>query len=94
MTCISPLFAFVSWYAKGKGIIAIFISSIIFVFISRQAFAYGFWYFDIRYILEFLLWIATILVLYQSHKQIIKVLAIGLVIFFLTAQTNLFWGML
>src|SRR5699024_6086905 len=38
MTCISPLFAFVSWYAKGKGIIAIFISSIIFVFISRQAF--------------------------------------------------------
>ena len=48
MTCISPLFAFVCWYAKGKGIIAISISSIIFVFISRKAFAYGFWYlFDI-----------------------------------------------
>ncbi|MFJ7826619.1 hypothetical protein [Psychrobacillus sp. NPDC096623] len=55
MTCISPFLAFVSWYAKGTGIIAISISSIIFVFISRQAFTFGFWYFDIRNILEFLL---------------------------------------
>ncbi len=47
MTCISPLLAFVCWYAKGKGIIAISISTIIFMFISRQAFAFGFWYFDI-----------------------------------------------
>lgn len=94
MTCISPLFALICWYAKGKGIISISISSIIFVIISRQAFAFGFWYFDIRNILEFLLWIATIFVLYQSRKQIIKVLSIGLIIFFLTAQTNLFWGML
>ena len=94
MTCISPFLAFICWYAKGKGIIAIAISSFIFMFISRQAFSFGFWYFDIRYILEFILWIATIFVLYQSPKQIIQVVFIGLLLFFLTAQINLFMGML
>jgi hypothetical protein len=94
MTIISPFMAFVCWYAKGKGIIAIFISSIIFMFISRQSFAFGFWYFDIINILEFLLWIVTIFALYQSPKQIIKVVLIGLLLYFLTVQTNLFWGIL
>ncbi|MFD4820528.1 hypothetical protein [Peribacillus butanolivorans] len=94
MTVISPFIAFVCWYVKGKGIIAIFISSIIFMFISRQAFAFGFWYFYIINILELLLWIATIFVLYQSPKQIIKVITIGLLLRFVTSQSNLFWGML
>ncbi len=94
MTCISPFLAFVCWYAKGKGIIAIAISSIIFMFISRQAFAFGFWYFDLRSILDFLLWIAAIFVLYQSPKQIIQVVSIGLLLFFLTAQVHLFMGLL
>lgn len=94
MTVISPFMAFVCWYAKGKGTIALMISSVIFMFISRQAFAFGFWYLDVINILEFLLWIATIFVLYQSSKQIIKVVSIGLLFYFLTAQTNLLWGML
>lgn len=94
MTIISPFLAFVCWYAKGKGIIAISISSIIIMFISRQTFAFGFWYFDILNTLELLLWIATIFVLYQSPKQICKVTTIGLLLYFVTAQTNLFWGML
>ena len=94
MTCISPFLAFVCWYAKGKGTIAIAISSIILMFISRQAFSFGFWYFDIRHSLEFILWIAAIFVLYQSPKQIIQVVSIGLLLFFLASQTNLFMGML
>ncbi len=94
MTCISPFIAFVCWYARGKGIIAVFLSSVILMFISRQAFAFGFWYFDIRNILELLLWIATIFVLYQSPKQIVMVVVTGLLLYFLTAQINLFWGML
>ncbi len=94
MTIVSPLLAFVCWYAKGKGPIAIFISAIIFMFISRQAFVFGFWYFDVRYILELVLLIFTIFILYQSPKQIIKVVTIGVLIFFLTAQFNIFWGML
>ncbi len=94
MTVISPFLAFVCWYAKGKGIIAICISSIIFMLISRQAFGFGVWYFYIKYNLELLLWIATIFVLYQSPKQIIKMVTIGLILRFLTAEINLFWGML
>lgn len=94
MTIVSPFLAFVCWYAKGKGTIAIFISAIIFMFISRQAFAFGFWYFDIRYILELLLLIFTVFILYQSPKQIIKVVIIGMLLFFLTAQFNIFWGMM
>lgn len=94
MTCISPSIAFICWYAKGKGIIAVSLSSIILMFISRQAFAFGFWYFDIRNKLELLLWMATIFVLYQSPKQIIKVMTMGILLYFLTAQINLFWGML
>lgn len=94
MTVISPFLAFICWYAKGKGSIAIFISSVIFMFISRQTFAFGFWYFDISYFLEFLLLIVTVIVLYQSPKQIIKVVTIGMLIYLLTAQANLFWGIL
>lgn len=94
ISCISPFIAFICWYAKGKGIVAITLSSIIFMFIARQAFAFGFWYFDISYVLEFLLWIATIFVLYQSPKQIVMVITTGSLLYFLTAQINLFWGML
>ncbi|MDQ0215809.1 CHASE2 domain-containing sensor protein [Oikeobacillus pervagus] len=94
LTIISPLLAFICWYAKGKGILAISISSIIFMFISRQAFIFGFWYFDIRNILELLIWIAMIFVLYQSPKQTIRMISIGLFLYLLTAQINLFWGML
>ncbi len=94
MTLVSSIMAFICWYAKGEGKIAICISSIILMFISRQAFAFGFWYFDIRNILELLLWILTIVVLYQSPKQIVKVVTIGLLLYFLTAQMDLFWGIL
>ncbi|BAM48059.1 DUF6518 family protein [Amphibacillus xylanus] len=94
MTLISPLLAFICWYAKGRGVIATLISSFIIVAISRQAFAFGFWYFNIKYSLEFLVWIATIVVLYQSPKQISKVLVIGMLLYFATAQLNIFWGML
>ncbi len=94
MTLISPLLALICWYAKGRGVIATLISSFIIVAISRQAFAFGFWYFNIKYSLEFLVWIATIVVLYQSPKQISKVLVIGMLLYFATAQLNIFWGML
>ncbi|KPB06016.1 hypothetical protein [Bacillus sp. CHD6a] len=94
MTVISPFMAFVCWYAKGNGILAILISSFLLMFMSRQAFVFGFWYLDISYILEFLLWIATIIVLYQSPKQLIKVFAIGMFFYFVTAPFHLGWEML
>lgn len=94
MTIISPFVEFVCWYARGKGLPAILISSLLVMFMSRQAFAFGFWYLDIRNILELLLWLVTIIVLYQSPKQLIKVVAVGLVLYFLTAPFHIGWGML
>lgn len=94
MTVISPFLAFICWYAKGKGTIAILISSIIFMMISRQTFAFGFWYFYIKYSLELFLLIATIFVLYQSPRQIIQVVFIGLLFYMFMAKFNLFFGML
>ncbi|WP_313804120.1 hypothetical protein [Cytobacillus sp.] len=94
MTGISPFMAFVCWYAKGKGIFAISLSSIIIMLISRQAFAFGYWYFDILYGLELFLWLGMILVLYQSPKQITIVVAIGMLLYFLTAQISFPFGLL
>jgi len=94
MTVISPLLAFVCWYAKGKGRISIFLSAIILLFVLRQAFTFGFWYFSNRYILEAILVILTILILYESPKQIIKVVFFGVLLFFLMSPIHLIWGML
>ncbi|NSL53185.1 hypothetical protein [Calidifontibacillus erzurumensis] len=94
LTILSPIFAFICWYAKREGIFGNIISSIIIMFISRQAFAFGYWYFDIRYVLEFIIWIAVILILYRSPKQTIWMITIGMLLYFLTAQMNLLWGML
>lgn len=94
ITMLSPLLAFICWYAKGTKAISISIAAIIVLFISRQTFAFGFWYFDITYSLEFLLWVLTIIILYKSRKQIIKVVFIGIALFFLTAQMQLFGGLL
>lgn len=93
-TLISPVLAFVCWYAKGKGPIAIFISAGIFLFLLRQTFAFGFWYVDLMYNLELLLLIISILILYQSPKQILKVISLGLVLFFLTAPFHIFGELL
>lgn len=93
MAAVSPFLAIFCWFAKSKGWFSVIILAFIVLFMSRQAFAFGFWYFDIRYLLEFILFLMTLIVLYQSPKQIIKVIAIGMALFFLTAQIPLY-GML
>lgn len=90
MTVISPFLAFVCWYARGKGHVAVAISVMIFVFMSRQVFAFGYWYFDILYGLDFLLWIAMTIIIYQSPKQMAQVAGIGSLLFILT--TGFRWG--
>jgi len=94
LTLISPFLAFFCWYAKGEGFIPIIISASIFTFISRQTFTFGYWYFEVRHFLELILWIGTLFILFKSFNQIIKVVLIGALIYFLTAPLHLFWGML
>ncbi|RGY96004.1 hypothetical protein [Clostridium sp. AM58-1XD] len=94
MTALSPLMGMICWYARGTHILSVCISSIIIMMMTRQAFAFGFWYLDIRDGLELILWIMTIAVLYRSPKQIMTAAGTGILLFFLTSGMNLFWGML
>lgn len=91
---LSPFMAFICWYARGKGIISTIIAALIFMFISRQAFSFGFWYFNVKNILELFLWIGTIFILYQSPRQTIKYVVLGILMFIIASPYQLFWGML
>lgn len=94
LTMVSPFLAFIVWHAKGENPLAIILSSLILMIMSRQAFAIGFWYFDILNLLELFLLVATVLILYQSPKQILKVSVIGFSLYLLTSQMSFFWGLL
>lgn len=93
MTILSPLPGAVCWYAKGTHPVSICLSAAITAIMARQAFAFGFWYLDVRYAPELLLWFLMISVLYKTPKQSLTVAAAGAVLFLITSQFNLFWGM-
>ncbi|MDG5471965.1 hypothetical protein P6709_09405 [Jeotgalibacillus sp. ET6] len=94
ITGISPFLAFLCWYARGKSLMAVSLSSLLIVVFSRQAFGFGIGYFHIKHVLELVLWFAAIGVLYRSPRQIIKVIIVGLILHFLTTEIQFFWGML
>jgi hypothetical protein len=48
MTCLTPFAAYGCWYAKGKGVPAVILSSVIVMLLARQAFSFGLWYFFLR----------------------------------------------
>lgn len=80
LTVISPVLAFVCWYARGRGKTAVIISSIIIAVLFLQAFNFGLMYFDVSSLLEVLVWIAGIAVLYKSPKRLVAVIAMSVVI--------------
>ena len=91
---VSPILAYVTWYSKKEGWLSELIAIIILVFLSRQTFAFGFWYFDLMFPLELILYLIMIGILYQSPKQMMRVVGLSMLIFLLTAQINIFWGFL
>ncbi len=69
-TLISPLLGVLCWYAKGKGVTAILLSSVIIAFMFMQAFDVGLFYISFKNsILDFIVWIASIVILYRDIKQ-------------------------
>ena len=79
-TIISPILAFICWYAKGKGTVAIIISAgIIGVFISI-AFAFGMFYISISSWLKVIVLLVAILVLRRPVKEMIAVVGIGILL--------------
>lgn len=91
---VSPVLAYGTWHVNGRGWFSELIGIMILVFLSRQTFAFGFWYFDFMYPLELVLYLVMIGILYQSPKQIVRVVGLSMIIFLLSAQISLFWGLL
>lgn len=83
ITMITPILAFICWYAKGKGKISIIISSIILAVMMLSSFSIGILYFDFKSIIDSILFIGTILVLYVNPKKSIYSLLIALVLVFM-----------
>lgn len=94
LTAISPLLAFVCWYAKGKSKISLAISSLIIAVLFNMTFAYGWIYFDIYSILELIVFICGLIILRCSTiKETIVTTAIGVIAaMILNMILPFYWG--
>ncbi len=84
ITAISPILAFICWYAKSQNKISILICSLIFCVMLRICFSIGIWYFNLKSIIDTLLFLGTIIVLYTKPKNSVYSLIIGLALVFLS----------
>lgn len=94
LTAISPLLAFVCWYAKGKSKISLAISSLIIAVLFNMTFAYGWIYFDIYSSLELIVFICGLVILRRSTiKETIVTTAIGVIAaMILNMIPSFYWG--
>ena len=81
-TLISPLLAYLCWYAKGKSKISMFISSLILSIMLISSFNIGIGYFDLKSIIDLFIFIGTVLVLYVNPKNTIYSLVISIILAF------------
>ncbi len=81
-TIISPLLAFICWYAKGSGKVPLIISAGIIAVLFNTTFAYGFVYFDVKSPLELAVFALAIIILRRTVKETIIMVSIGAVIAF------------
>lgn len=77
-TIISPFLAFLSWYAKGTGCIALILSSGILGVLLNIAFSYGMFYIDISSWLNLLMLLFGIFILRKSMKETIGMIVIAI----------------
>ena len=84
ITAITPILAFICWYAKGNNKISIIISSVILAVMLKESFSVGIWYFYFKSTIDTLLFLGTILVLNVEPKNIIYSLIIGFALVFLS----------
>lgn len=79
-TIISPILAFICWYAKGKGVIAFILSAGIISVLMNTAFAYGIFYISIRSWLNVAMLILGIVILNRTLKETIMMIGMGAIL--------------
>ena len=82
ITLITPILAFICWYAKSNNKISIIICSGILAVMMLFSFGIGMWYFDFKSIIDTILVLGTIVVLYKNPKNSIYSLLIAIVLAF------------
>lgn len=87
-TLFSPILAYICWYAKGKSIISIVISTLIIAVMVTLSFSVGFWYVDIYRKVYLLLFIVSVITLYVCPKNTIISLIAGFLLSFIIPNIN------
>lgn len=71
ITFISPIFAYICWYAKSTSKISMVISSLILYVMLSSSFGIGRWFVDLKNIIDTIIFVGTIIVLYVKPKSTI-----------------------
>lgn len=82
LTLFSLILAFICWYSKGAGIIPVIINTCIIAIMILCCFGIGMWYFDFTSIINTIIFIITLIILYNTPQKSIITLIGGLVIAF------------
>ena len=82
LTLFSHILAFICWYSKGAGIIPVIINTCIIAIMILCCFGIGMWYFDFTSIINTIIFIITLIILYNTPQKSIITLIGGLVIAF------------
>ena len=93
ITFVSFFMAYICWYAKGEGIIAIFISSMIMGVLLAQAFNLNFTQgFYMYHFWEVITWIVGVLLLRRKPKEYAIEIGLSVVIAFIYQLVMPHWG--
>ena len=82
ITLITPILAFICWYAKGNSKVSLIICIVILAVMMLFSFGIGMWYFDFRSIIDTFLFIGTMAILYTNPKNSIYSLVGAIVLTF------------
>ena len=85
-TLVSPILAFVCWYAKGKGKISLIISSLILCVMLNFSFSVGMWYIYFKSMIDLIIFVSTLLILYVNPKNSICSLGISFILAFIVSS--------
>lgn len=83
LTVVSPLFAVICWYGKGKTKVSFAIDILILGVMVRACFTVGFWYFDCNNIVNLFIFAGSVLVLYSTPLKTLFSVPGGVILAFL-----------